>query len=81
MDNSQRNNPHAAVAEAAENLVHESKKWAHEMQQEGMKKVCQAEENIKECSDQLLRKVQENPLASVLIASGVGFLLAKIMGK
>jgi ElaB/YqjD/DUF883 family membrane-anchored ribosome-binding protein len=60
----------APVCDVAEDLV-----------QEGLKKTRQTEESIRECSDQLLRKVQENPLASILIAGGVGFLLAKILRK
>jgi ElaB/YqjD/DUF883 family membrane-anchored ribosome-binding protein len=69
------------VADAASDLLHEGKKWAHEMRDEGIKKANQAEDSIKECSDQLLRKVQENPLAAVLIAGGIGYLLSKILRK
>lgn len=69
------------VGEAASDLIKEGKKWAHDVRDEGMHKVCQAEDSIKECSDQLLKKVQENPLASVLIAGGIGFLLSKILSK
>lgn len=69
------------VADAASDLLHEGKKWADEMRDEGMHKVNEVEENLKECSDQLLKKIQENPLTSVLIAGGVGFLLSKILRK
>lgn len=69
------------VSEAASDLLKEGKKWANDVRDEGMHKVNQAEDSIRECSDQLLRKVQENPLASVLIAGGIGFLLSKILRK
>lgn len=36
---------------------------------------------VKEYSDELLKKVQENPLTSVLIAAGVGFLLSTLLKK
>lgn len=78
MDNSNhRQKSH--VSEAASELLNESKKWANEVCEEGLHKVNQAEDSIKECSDQLLKKVQENPLASILIAGGIGFLLSKIL--
>ncbi|CEG56976.1 hypothetical protein [Legionella fallonii] len=71
----------AHVAEAAANLLHESKQYAHELYEEGLNKVNEAENNVKKHSDQLLKKVEENPLTSVLIAGGIGFLLAKLMKK
>ena len=80
MDSSNRKHK-ARVAEAASDLLDEGKKWAHEMGDEGIHKAHQAEEQIKECSDQLLKKIQENPLSSVLIAGGIGFLLSKLLRK
>lgn len=71
----------AHVAEAAANLLHEGKKFANELYEEGLHKVNEAEDRVKKQSDQLLQKVQENPLTSILIAGGVGFLLAKLMRK
>jgi ElaB/YqjD/DUF883 family membrane-anchored ribosome-binding protein len=71
----------ARVREAASDLLDEGKKCVHEMRDEGLNKMHEAEENIKEYSDQLLKKVQDNPLTSVLIAGGIGFLLSKILGK
>ena len=78
MNNSHRNQK-SDVAGAATNLLHEGKKWANEMRDEGLNQVSHAEENIKEYSDQVLRKVQANPLASVLIAAGVGYLFSKLI--
>lgn len=69
----------AHVAEAASDLVNESKKYANELYEQGMNKVVETEDTIKEYSDQFLRKVQENPLTSVLIAGGIGYLLSKLM--
>lgn len=74
-------NQKSHLSDAASDLINEGKKWANEMRDEGVNKVNQAEDNIKECTDQLLKKVQENPLTSVLIAGGIGFLLSKILRK
>ncbi len=71
----------AHVAEAAANLLHEGKKFANELYEEGLHKVNEAEDRVKKQSDQLLQKVQENPLTSILIAGGIGFLMAKLMRK
>ncbi|WP_058533448.1 hypothetical protein [Legionella saoudiensis] len=80
MDNANRSEK-AHVSEAASELLKEGKKWANEMCDEGINRACEAEENLRECTDQLLKKVQQNPLTSILIAGGVGFLLSKIMRK
>jgi ElaB/YqjD/DUF883 family membrane-anchored ribosome-binding protein len=69
------------IAEAASDLLNEGKKWTNEICNEGMNKVNEVEESLKDSSDQLLKKIKANPLASVLIAGGVGFLLSKILSK
>ncbi len=69
------------VADAAGDLVNEGKKLVNELYEDGLKKVSNAEDNIKEYSDELLVKVKENPLTSVLIAAGVGFLLSSLLKK
>ncbi len=69
------------VADAASDLLNEGKKYAHELYEEGLSKVNEAEDSVKKYSDDLLKKVQENPLTSVLIAGGIGFLLSKLLKK
>lgn len=69
------------VGEAASELLNESKILAGKLYDDGLNKVSEAEENVKEYSDELLRKIQENPLVSVLIAGGVGFLLSTLFKK
>jgi ElaB/YqjD/DUF883 family membrane-anchored ribosome-binding protein len=66
---------------AASDLLHEGKKKVNEFYEEGKNKAYEVEENIKDNTDKLVRKIQENPLASVLIAGGIGFLLSKILKK
>ncbi|MGL6028708.1 MAG: hypothetical protein ACRC0B_02530 [Legionella sp.] len=69
----------AQVNEAAANLLNESKKMANELYNEGLNKVCEAEDQMKEYSEHLIKKVKENPVSAVLIAGGIGFLLSKIL--
>lgn len=71
----------ACMTDAASELLNEGKKYANELYKEGLNKVSEAEDSVKEYSDDLLKKVQENPLASVLIAAGVGFLLSALLKK
>ncbi|HBI21648.1 MAG TPA: hypothetical protein DDY37_03535 [Legionella sp.] len=71
----------AKVGEAASDLLHEGKKLAQEVYEDGVKKATEVEHEVKEYSDELLAKVQENPLAAVLIAGGVGFLLSMLLKK
>lgn len=69
------------VAEAASELLNESKKFANELYESGVHRVNEAQDNVKEYSDELVKKVKENPLSALLIAGGVGFLLASILKK
>lgn len=71
----------AHINEALCELLNEGKKRANELYSDGTKKIESAEESIKEYSDSLLKKVQENPLASVLIAGGIGFILSRLLKK
>lgn len=78
-DNGRNKGSH--VGEAATELLTEGKKLANELYEEGLGKISEAEEQVKEYSDELLKKVQQNPLASVLIAGGIGFLLSTLLKK
>lgn len=71
----------AHVREAATDLINESKKLANELYEDGLSKVREAERNVKQYSDETLVKVQKNPLASVLIAAGVGFVLSSLLRR
>ncbi len=69
------------VSHAASELLNEGKKLAHELYEEGLDKVSDAQLEAQEYSDKLLRKVKENPLSSILIAGGIGFLLSMLLKK
>jgi ElaB/YqjD/DUF883 family membrane-anchored ribosome-binding protein len=69
------------VGGAANELLNESKKLANEMYEGSMNKLSTAEEQMKQYSDHMLRKVQNNPLTSMLIAGGIGYILSKLLRK
>lgn len=71
----------AHIGEAANHLLHEGKKLANDVYEEGLNKLEGVQDELKEYSDELLKKVQKNPLTSLLIAGGVGFLLSLLLKK
>lgn len=79
MNNSSTNKSH--VGDAATELLNQGKKLANELYEDGLNKVSEAEDNLKEYSDELIKKVRANPVASVLIAGGIGFLLSRLLKK
>lgn len=74
-------NEKSHIADAANVLLNEGKKFTNELYEQSLNKFNDVEKEMHEYSDQLLTKVKKNPLASVLIAGGVGFLLAKLFHK
>jgi ElaB/YqjD/DUF883 family membrane-anchored ribosome-binding protein len=72
---------HANVVAAATALVNESKKFANELYEDGLKKVGVAQKDLEQYSDEVLAKVRKNPLKSILIAGGIGFLLSTLLRK
>lgn len=93
MDNSKQSptlerdgNPSPAhIAEAATDLLNESKKYAHELYGQSINKVNDAQDNVteqvKEHSDQLIKMIQKNPIGAVLVAAGVGVVLSAFFKK
>lgn len=71
----------AHLAEAANALLNESKKYAHNLYDEGLHKVNDAQQNAKVYGDEIVEKVKKNPVTSVLVAAGVGFLLSALLRK
>jgi ElaB/YqjD/DUF883 family membrane-anchored ribosome-binding protein len=71
----------ANVTDAANKLLHEGKKRANTFYKEANELYDEAGDSVKEYSDELLMRVKENPMAAVLIAAGVGFLISTILKK
>ncbi len=75
-------NTHKAhIQEAASELLDESIKYAHELYDDGLKRVGIAQKEAEIYKDELLEQVREHPLKAVLIAGGVGFLLSALLRK
>lgn len=69
------------VVEVTDEFLEAGKKLANEVYREGLNKIDETQEEIKLYGDKLLRKIQENPLQSLLIAVGAGFLFSLLLKK
>ena len=69
------------IGHEASELLNEGKKLKNELYNQGRKKINKAEKNVREYSDELLKTVERNPLTSVLVAAGIGFLLTSLLKK
>jgi ElaB/YqjD/DUF883 family membrane-anchored ribosome-binding protein len=79
------NKSHADTEVTASELLRDGKKLANALYEEGLKKVNKTvnktEDELKEYSDELMHKMQKNPITTLLIAGGVGFLLSLLLRK
>jgi len=80
-DGSKYDTRKAHISEAASELLSESKKLANDIYEDGLDKMSEAQRTAKEYSDELIVKVQKNPLTAVLIAAGVGYILSSLLRK
>lgn len=71
----------AHIADAANQLLNEGKKLASEIYMDNAKKVSHAQDSMKEYSEDLSKKIKANPLTSLLIAGGIGFILSSLLRK
>ncbi|HAF88140.1 MAG: hypothetical protein CMF38_01315 [Legionellaceae bacterium] len=73
------------LLEDGKEKLHDAKDKAQEMFDEGMKKACDMHQHLNDYMQDnlecMIKKVQEKPLASILIAGGVGFMLASMIRK
>lgn len=67
--------------EAAQETYHKVKEHAEALYKEGMDKASELQEQIKDYSGDLVEHVKEKPLTSLLIAGGIGFILASLLKK
>lgn len=79
--NSATHQPSNHIGSDAADLLNDGKKFANKIYKDGLHKVDWAEENVKEASDMLVKKVKANPIASVLIAGGIGFIISALFRK
>lgn len=71
----------AQVTEAATDLLDEGKKYAHELYEDGLEKAEQVKKEAQVYTDELLMRVREHPMKSILIAGGIGMLLSALLRK
>lgn len=74
------NSSRKMVADGAR-LVHEGKKLVSNLYNDGNKILHHAGNDVKEYSDEMLKKVQKNPLTSLLVATGVGVVLSVFLRR
>lgn len=77
----EKHNGKAHVGSAANDLLKESKKLAHEWLEESSNRAKEVQHQAKAYSDKLSVKVKDNPLTSVVVAAGIGFLLSSLLRK
>ncbi len=81
LDRNERQKIKSHISDAANDLLNEGKKIAHDLYEEGLHKVNVTEEHLKLYSDRVEKAIIDKPLASILVAGGIGFLLSKIFSK
>lgn len=69
------------INNAAAELLDEGKKYAHHLYEDGLKQVEKIQHDVQSYSDDVLEHVRAHPLKSLLIAGGVGLLLATLLRK
>ncbi len=62
-------------------MLNETKKYAREAYESGLKKVDLTQDDVKEYSDELLEKVRQHPLKAILIAGAAGMILSALIRK
>lgn len=65
----------------AEEAYHKLKKQAEELYKDGMHKASEFQAQVKDYSGELVEHVKEKPLTSLLIAGGIGFIIASLLKK
>lgn len=65
----------------AEEAYHKVKKQAEELYKEGMHKASEFQSHVKDYSGELVDHVKQKPLTSLLIAGGIGFIIASLLKK
>ena len=75
------NSKKSHLSDAATQFMNEGKKFVHEIYEDGRHRVHDAQQHAKEYSDEAVEVVRKNPMTSVLVAAGIGFLLHAILRK
>jgi ElaB/YqjD/DUF883 family membrane-anchored ribosome-binding protein len=69
------------IKNTTESCAQETSNGVTHLLNESFKKMAGPDADMKQYSDELIEKIKENPLKAVLIAGGVGMLLATLLKK
>lgn len=69
------------LADAASQLLQEGSKFANEIYEENLGKINEAKDSLKEYSTEMTKKIKDNPIGTLLIGAGIGFLLSHLIGR
>ncbi|WP_131783337.1 hypothetical protein [Legionella gresilensis] len=69
------------LSSAASDLLKDGKKVANELYEEGRHRVNEMQDSIRVYSDELIKQVHTRPMTTLLIAAGVGFILASFIRR
>ncbi|MFT4059112.1 MAG: DUF883 domain-containing protein [Legionella sp.] len=67
--------------ENTESLAHQIREEAEHLYEEGKKTINDLDDTICNYTEELINKVKEKPLTSLLIAGGIGFLVSHLLKK
>lgn len=77
----QAENAGHAIGDAVGELWIEGKKLANALYEDGIQRLSATEHELEQYADHMMVNIKKNPLKSVLIAGGIGFLLAALLKK
>ncbi|WP_419420583.1 hypothetical protein ACNVED_04580 [Legionella sp. D16C41] len=66
---------------ATSDFLKEGKKVANELYEEGRQRVSDMQDSIRTYSDELIKQVHAKPMTTLLMAAGVGFILATLLRR
>lgn len=79
LDKQSANSNSRHAQQIADNLLENGKKIAQDLYEKGTSKL--DDRHMRAYTEQLTKKIRENPIKSVLIASGIGFILSTLLKK
>jgi ElaB/YqjD/DUF883 family membrane-anchored ribosome-binding protein len=69
------------IKDSADDMINHIKDKATDFYDEGKQKINDMQCSIEQHQDELIQLVKNNPLSSLLVAAGAGYLLSKIWKK
>ncbi|STX28334.1 Bacterial protein of uncharacterised function (DUF883) [Legionella beliardensis] len=72
---------HSDLSEAASDLLKDGKKVANGLYEEGRHRVAEVQESLRTYSDELVQQVHARPMATLLMAAGIGFILSTLLRR